>query len=145
LSLLAERLNPKRERALVVHRIDRFVSGALLFAKTSPDRNALVQQFLDHTPVRRYLAVLRGRPGVEVGTLVHYFRLMDRINSCARRVTPERDGRYGNYSSADMCCGDIQLSRLMAESLRLLVEPLLVEPLTDWVCQLPRSFDKLMD
>src|SRR6202451_2669307 len=33
-SLLAEKLELKRQRALVVHRIDRFVSGALLFAKT---------------------------------------------------------------------------------------------------------------
>jgi 23S rRNA pseudouridine1911/1915/1917 synthase len=48
--------------------------GALLFAKTCPDRDALVRQFLDHTPVRRYLAALRGRLGVEAGTLVHYFR-----------------------------------------------------------------------
>jgi 23S rRNA pseudouridine1911/1915/1917 synthase len=74
LSLLVARLKRKRQRALVVHRIDRFASGALLFAKTCPDRDALVRQFLDHTPVRRYLAVLRGRLGVEVGTLVHYFR-----------------------------------------------------------------------
>src|SRR5580698_5743481 len=74
LSLLVARLKLKRQRAMVVHRIDRFASGALLFAKTGPDRDALVRQFLDHTPVRRYLAVLRGRLGVEVGTLVHYFR-----------------------------------------------------------------------
>ena len=33
-----------------------------------------MQQFLEHTPVRQYLAVLRGRLGVEAGTLVHYFR-----------------------------------------------------------------------
>src|SRR5580698_11574554 len=74
LSLLVARLKLKRQRAMVVHRIDRFASGALLFAKTGPDRDALVRQFLDHTPVRRYLAVLRGRLGVEAGTLVHYFR-----------------------------------------------------------------------
>jgi 23S rRNA pseudouridine1911/1915/1917 synthase len=41
---------------------------------SSPDRDTLVRQFLDHTPVRRYLAVLRGRLGVQEGTLVHYFR-----------------------------------------------------------------------
>src|ERR1035437_5589125 len=74
LSLLVAKLKLKRQRALVVHRIDRFASGALLFAKTGPDRDALVQQFLEHTPVRQYLAVLRGRLGVEAGTLVHYFR-----------------------------------------------------------------------
>ena len=74
LSLLVAKLKLKKQRALVVHRIDRFASGALLFAKTGPDRDALVRQFLAHTPVRRYLAVLRGRLGVEAGTLVHYFR-----------------------------------------------------------------------
>jgi 23S rRNA pseudouridine1911/1915/1917 synthase len=74
LSLLAARLEPKRQLALIVHRIDRFASGALLFAKTRTDRDALVRQFLDHTPARTYLAVVRGRLGVESGTLVHYFR-----------------------------------------------------------------------
>jgi 23S rRNA pseudouridine1911/1915/1917 synthase len=74
LSLLAAGLKRKRQRALVVHRIDRFASGILLFAKTEPDRDALVRQFLAHTPVRRYLAVVRGRLRSEAGRLVHYFR-----------------------------------------------------------------------
>lgn len=74
LSLLAARLQPRRQRALIVHRIDRFASGALLFAKTDRDRDALVRQFLAHTPVRQYLAVVRGRLGIEAGELVHYFR-----------------------------------------------------------------------
>jgi 23S rRNA pseudouridine1911/1915/1917 synthase len=74
LSLLVAKLLPKRQRALIVHRIDRFSSGALLFAKTDPDRNALVKQFLAHTPVRQYLALVRGRLEVKGGTLVHYFR-----------------------------------------------------------------------
>ena len=74
LSLLVARLGPKRQRALIVHRIDRFASGALLFAKTGQDRNALVRQFLAHTPVRQYLAAVRGRVSIASGTLVHYFR-----------------------------------------------------------------------
>jgi 23S rRNA pseudouridine1911/1915/1917 synthase len=74
LSLRVAKLKLKRQRALVVHRIDRFASGALLFAKTGRDRDVLVRQFLAHTPVRQYLAVLRGHLGVEAGTLVHYFR-----------------------------------------------------------------------
>ncbi len=73
-SLVAEKLEPKRQKALVVHRIDRFSSGALLFAKTAPDRSALVRQFLDHTPERHYLVALRGRIETEAATLVHYFR-----------------------------------------------------------------------
>jgi len=73
-SLLAEKLEPNKQKALVVHRIDRFSSGALLFAKTASDRSALVRQFLDHTPERHYLAALRGRVETEAATLVHYFR-----------------------------------------------------------------------
>ena len=52
LSLLIAELKPRRQRALIVHRIDRFASGILLFAKTNRDRDALIQQFLAHTPVR---------------------------------------------------------------------------------------------
>jgi len=74
LSLLIERLKRKRQQAMVVHRIDRFASGALVFAKTAPDRHNLIQQFLAHTPVRQYLAVVRGRLSADAGTLVHYFR-----------------------------------------------------------------------
>jgi RluA family pseudouridine synthase len=73
-SLLAAELRPKRQRAFVVHRIDRFTSGVLLFAKTPPDRDALVGQFLGHTPLRQYLAVVRGHLPVKEGTLVHYLR-----------------------------------------------------------------------
>jgi 23S rRNA pseudouridine1911/1915/1917 synthase len=73
-SLLAERLEAKKQKALIVHRIDRFSSGALLFAKTASDRSALVRQFLDHTPERHYLAALRGRVEAKAGPLVHYFR-----------------------------------------------------------------------
>ena len=74
LSLLLQDLKPRRQRALVVHRIDRFASGVLLFAKTTRDRDALVRQFLAHTPVRQYLAVVRGNIAAKEGTLVHYFR-----------------------------------------------------------------------
>jgi 23S rRNA pseudouridine1911/1915/1917 synthase len=74
LSLLSQDLRARRQQALVVHRIDRFASGVLLFAKTLRDREALVRQFLAHTPVREYLAVVRGHLAAKEGMLVHYFR-----------------------------------------------------------------------
>jgi 23S rRNA pseudouridine1911/1915/1917 synthase len=74
LSLLGAQLARKRQRALLVHRIDRFTSGILLFAKTDGDRDRLIRQFLDHAPVREYLAVVRGRLEAKEGTLVHYLR-----------------------------------------------------------------------
>ena len=74
LSLLIAELKPRKQRALIVHRIDRFASGILLFAKTDRDRDSLIQQFLAHAPVRRYLAVVRGLLKTQSGTLVHFFR-----------------------------------------------------------------------
>lgn len=73
----------------MVHRIDRDTSGILLFAKTWPDREALVQQFIQHTPVREYLAAVRGHLSVKEGTLVHHFRQ----EGMFQKVTTERDPR----------------------------------------------------
>lgn len=89
LSLLSAQLESKRQRAFVVHRIDRDTSGILLFAKTWPDREALVQQFIQHTPVREYLAAVRGHLSVKEGTLVHHFRQ----EGMFQKVTTERDPR----------------------------------------------------
>ena len=74
LSMLVAELKPLKRRAYVVHRIDRFTSGALLFAKSQKDRESLIRQFLAHTPIREYLAVVRGHLSEKEGTLVHYFR-----------------------------------------------------------------------
>jgi 23S rRNA pseudouridine1911/1915/1917 synthase len=87
LSILSVELKSRRQRAFVVHRIDRDTSGILLFAKTWPDREALVQQFIRHTPVREYLAAVRGHLRIKEGTLVHYFRQ----DGMFQKVTTERD------------------------------------------------------
>ena len=52
-SLLSAKLKSKRRRVFVVHRIDRFTSGVMLFAaKTEADRDTMVRQFLSHAPTR---------------------------------------------------------------------------------------------
>jgi 23S rRNA pseudouridine1911/1915/1917 synthase len=89
LTLLAEALKPKRQRAMVVHRIDRFTSGILLFAKTNADRDALIRQFLKHTPKREYLAVVRGEPKEREGTLVHYLRRAGMFQKVSSEADPE--------------------------------------------------------
>jgi len=87
LSILSANLKRIRQRALVVHRIDRFASGVLLFAKTVRHRETLVRQFLAHTPVRQYLAVVRGDLPAKEGTLVHYFRR----EGMHQKLSSERD------------------------------------------------------
>jgi len=88
-SILSAKLKLKRQRAFVVHRIDRFASGVLLFAKTESDRDALVREFLGHTPERQYLAVVRGPLRVKKGRLVHYVRR----EGMFQRLTTESDSR----------------------------------------------------
>lgn len=89
LSLLSAELKFKRQRAFVVHRIDRYTSGILLFAKTREDRDALVEQFRAHTPERQYLAVVRGHLSATEGTLVHYFRQ----DGMFQRLSKQSDSR----------------------------------------------------
>jgi 23S rRNA pseudouridine1911/1915/1917 synthase len=88
-SVLSAELKSKRRRVFVVHRIDRYASGILLFAKTERDRDALVRQFLAHTPVRQYLAVVRGHLSAKEGKLVHYFRR----EGMFQKLSKEKDRR----------------------------------------------------
>ena len=87
LALVAAGMKAQKQNAFVVHRIDRFSSGVLLFAKTHKDRDALIRQFLAHTPVRQYLAVVRGRLAQNEGTLVHHFRR----EGMFQKMSTERD------------------------------------------------------
>lgn len=89
LSLLSAHLKLKRQGAFVVHRIDRFTSGVMLFAKTERDREALIRQFLSHSPVRQYLAVVRGHLATKEGTLVHYFRRVGQFQKLTRKNHPQ--------------------------------------------------------
>ena len=98
LSLLSAKLKPRRQRALVVHRIDRFASGILLFAKTARDREVLVRQFLEHSPTREYLALVRGRLEQEQGTLVHYFRRLGMVQQLRTAKDPNATRAELRYS-----------------------------------------------
>lgn len=88
-AILAAEMKRNRQRAFVVHRIDRFTSGVLLFAKTNAARDILVRQFLKHTPVREYLAVVRGRLSRKEGKLVDYLRKSGMFQKLSREGDPE--------------------------------------------------------
>jgi 23S rRNA pseudouridine1911/1915/1917 synthase len=97
-AILVEEMKRRRERAFVVHRIDRFTSGVLLFAKSQEARARLVRQFLKHTPVRQYLAVVRGRVAELEGKLVHYMRLEGMFQKVSREGDPSADRAELHYS-----------------------------------------------
>jgi 23S rRNA pseudouridine1911/1915/1917 synthase len=58
----------------VVHRIDRPVSGVLLFARTSKAAARLSEQFRDGSVEKVYWAVVEGTPPHEAGSLVDWLR-----------------------------------------------------------------------
>ena len=53
----------------VVHRLDRDTSGVMVLAKTASAHAALSAQFKAHSIHRVYLALVRGNPGEESGTV----------------------------------------------------------------------------
>lgn len=71
LALLRELMGPKN-RVYPVHRLDRVVSGLLVFARSGDVQQALIDQFAAHEVERRYLAVVRGRLKPDTGTLESY-------------------------------------------------------------------------
>ncbi len=56
----------------IVHRIDRPVSGIVLFAKTSKAASRLSKMFLDKEIKKTYWAVVKQLPESDSGRLVHY-------------------------------------------------------------------------
>lgn len=61
----------KRPLLWVVHRIDRFTSGLVVFARSHPAYMELKRQFKERRPERVYLAVAEGRVPEESGRLEH--------------------------------------------------------------------------
>ncbi len=60
---------PKRQELFVVHRLDKFVSGLLVFAKSQAIKSGLQAQFRKHDIQRRYWAVVEGRVNRDRGTI----------------------------------------------------------------------------
>jgi 23S rRNA pseudouridine1911/1915/1917 synthase len=111
-AILAAEMKRQKQRAFVVHRIDRFSSGVLLFAKTNAARDVLVRQFLRHTPVRQYLAVVRGRLAAKQGKLVDYLRRDGMFQKHSREADPEAARAELSYS-VERPLRDASLVRVM--------------------------------
>lgn len=57
---LSRRQRGRQARVWAVHRLDRNVSGVIVFARTPDVVSALRQTFADHKPERTYLAIVAG-------------------------------------------------------------------------------------
>jgi 23S rRNA pseudouridine1911/1915/1917 synthase len=70
----------------VVHRLDRPVSGVILFAKTSKALERINKLFKGREMHKTYYAIVRKRPQPEEGNLVHYL-----IKNPQKNVTKAHD------------------------------------------------------
>lgn len=75
----------RAERAFVVHRLDRGVSGLLVFAKSLPLAERLRDQFEARKPEREYTALVAGVPDQFEGTFRSY---LTTDKNLSRRSTP---------------------------------------------------------
>jgi 23S rRNA pseudouridine1911/1915/1917 synthase len=57
------------EKPFIVHRLDRFASGILVFAKSEGIKEALQAQFQKHTVDRKYWAIVEGAVANPKGTI----------------------------------------------------------------------------
>lgn len=76
----------------VVHRLDRPVSGVVLFAKTSKALPRLNKMFAEHNKVNKtYWAIVQNRPALPEGTLTHWLTRQEK-NNTARAYDREVPG-----------------------------------------------------
>ena len=75
----------------VAHRIDRPVSGVVIFARTSKALARLNEMFRDKEVKKTYWAVVKNKPAKESGTLVHYLKKNEQKNM-SRAYDKETEG-----------------------------------------------------
>lgn len=75
----------------VVHRLDRPVSGVVLFARTSKAADRLTRQFRERETQKLYWGLVEGAPIPDSGEAEHWL-LKDRDRNRVRVVPPNTDG-----------------------------------------------------
>ncbi len=81
----------------VVHRLDRPVSGVILFAKTSKALDRINKMFKKHEMHKTYYAVVRNKPEPEEGTLVHWL-----VKNPQKNVTKTFDHEVSNGMRSEL-------------------------------------------
>ncbi len=75
----------------VAHRIDRPVSGIVLFAKTSKALARLNELFKTRAVQKTYWAVVKNRPSADSGTLIHFLK-KNEIRNQSKAFAAETSG-----------------------------------------------------
>jgi 23S rRNA pseudouridine1911/1915/1917 synthase len=81
----------------VVHRLDRPVSGVILFAKTSKALERINNMFKDREMHKTYYAVVRNKPYPDAGNLVHWL-----VKNPQKNVTKAYDHEVTGSQRAEL-------------------------------------------
>jgi len=81
----------------VVHRLDRPVSGVILFAKTSKALERINNMFKNREMHKSYYAVVRNKPNPEAGNLVHWL-----VKNPQKNVTKAHDHEVTGSQRAEL-------------------------------------------
>ena len=76
----------------IVHRIDRPVSGVVIFARTSKALVRLNEMFKNRTIEKTYLAVVKQRPHEVEETLIHYLKKNEKKNRSSAHTSKKKGG-----------------------------------------------------
>jgi len=82
----------------VVHRIDRPVSGVVLFARTSKSLARLNQLFKDKDLKKTYWAIVKNRPNPESQTIEHYLVRNQKQNKSYAYDGPKADAKLASLT-----------------------------------------------
>ena len=74
-----------------IHRIDRPVSGVILYAKTSKCLSRMMKAFKHREVAKTYWAVVKGEPPQAVGHVINYLRKNSERNKSYAYDTPGKD------------------------------------------------------
>ena len=82
----------------VTHRLDRPVSGLVLFAKTSKALERLNEMFRTHNLTKKYWAIVKNRPPEEEMTLTHYLLRNEKQNKTYVYNNPKNGAKLSTLS-----------------------------------------------
>ena len=96
---LAAKYNKPGEVFLgVVHRLDRPVSGVILYARTSKALSRLNEMFRTSLVKKIYLAIVKERPPEDMGTLIHFLKRNEKQNKTYVYDTEVRGSKKASMS-----------------------------------------------
>jgi 23S rRNA pseudouridine1911/1915/1917 synthase len=106
---------PAGDHAICVHRLDKLVSGLLVFARSIEVADLLRDQFASHKPDRLYRAFVGGKLKRDSGTIKSYLSTDDDLN---RRSSdnPEMGELAITHFQLDQAWNDVSLVSLKLET-----------------------------